>query len=63
MKREFNFILVIVFILISTSLRGQSVEPFRIAVTVSNIEESSKWYEEVFELKYIKKCLSLSMTV
>jgi len=46
---------IILFIIYSVSLNGQSIKPYTIGIVVSDVEKATKWYEDVLELTLHKE--------
>lgn len=50
-----RIVTVFLFIVITSCSFAQSVKPHTIGIVVQDIEKSTKWYEEVLELKLYKE--------
>jgi len=48
-------IILAITLLFGTKSFGQTIEPYRIAITVQNVDRSSAWYAEVFDMELYKE--------
>ena len=52
-KQTIIFLAIVLFFVAKSF--GQTIEPFRIAITVQNLEKSSAWYSDIFDMDLYKE--------